>query len=1280
MCTRVAIVSALWLITFSTSAMAAELYLRKGEIPVYNGWTDASEQRNEIGRIQGGRPAAELSRLHRQTREFYRIEHGEVEGIVRAEDFLLSETDLEDEGLIQFLPANGSSFFRGSSMAPPRLTNNGRYLINSNRAFLDLELERVVLELGPVTNSAMGQGVLTETRYVSTSTGTSDQSRLIVYDTDNISQFQEYSSYDYGMSEFQRIWHSGQGDVIFATGQLDGDINDRRADLIAVNVLTGEELFRHSLKAQNSYVNLARMNDGRWLVLQRGGVGGGEHLYLLDPVGLSIDRETTVDFATDCSAGGPRFKIFEEDNIVEFGLECSDHSSPSYFAAVDLERFELLWKKVETGLTAIQYTPEVGYFHSPRYGKAFAADIFTGERTDDPRPFPPYEHGESRRSYEVSSPDGTVSVMFRGSLWVRPNRHVAAKEDVTFASGLRQNLSITRSGPGLDKSFDVSFARRQWADLDPESNLLRTVIMDGPEEKAYFEWTLGQPEVSIAQPLPEDVFWLSGPEDTPRKALVLADLEDVDKRLVDIHRLAPGSRVASDGEIILAPPRRNSLTSCQQSNGNDIWKWSGAKGRHLLLNLCFIDTQSDDGTWSYVDDMTVKLRSGCSYRRDDGPCRSTQISELKISHRLVETDGGTALVSYGITSDNGIEVLVQHPDAPEVPRYLAFDFLDRDFHLYDQGDDTYNASLYVLPPMDGALRFLVRGVPKTDPKMRGEYGPTFKSTFIYRFDLLGNQIGAPMRSSSELSPDGLIGAQDIAADNDAVVIAGSSGGLYFFDATMAQVSGHPRHPGFTGLGNAEILMGDGYTVVPQTATASDVFNTATGERLATLYFGPDGAALALLPSGFFSFNELSAAADILVRNRETNRAVPLSAFAETFYRPDLVQAALVGDPGRQLADARAAVSLADAFGAGPAPLVTDLTLEQDNPPGAVIARASLSVGEGGLGWLLWRVNGKVVAIDESQAGAEAEQVQITRKLPLSVGSNEVSVQATNSSRLQSSEPVSVEGPEFAGDAAPGKLHILTVAVQDYADDRLDLAYPTRDAEAFEEALVGAATAQDARVGPASLLGRDVSVTRLFDQDVTRARVAETIRDMSERMHPNDVFVLFVAGHGLTDEGRFHFLASDVRTGRDPKAELAERAISQNDLNRWLSRLPAQRSIVLIDACESGSALRMDAAFRLHQAAVNGPVGDGTTRLMLSASAETQYALEGHNGHGAFTSVLLDAFASGDQNGDGLISATELSDHVRNTLPELTSEKWSYRQVPQINLIGEDIILGSSIER
>lgn len=1273
---RLAIVVALCWVCHAIPVVAAELYLRTGEIPVYNGYLDAEAQRNEIGRITGGRPAGELEKLHRGRREFYHVEHGDIKGIIRSEDFLLSETDLEDEGLIQFLPANGASFFRESGMLPPRLTNNGRYLINHNRAFFDLNLERVVLELGPVSGSNRGQGVLTKSRYVSTSTGTLDQSRLIVYDTDNISRFEEFSAYDYGLEEFQRIWHGGQGDVIFATGERerDGGINQQTADLVAIDVLTGKRLFRHALAGKDAFVNIAPMGDGRWLILQSGFAKSLSHLYLLDPVDLAIDHETTVNFGSDCMSGGRRFKIFEQDGIAEFGLECSDQTKPSYFAAVDLDRFEILWKKIGRGITAIQYAPEVGYFHSPRYGQAFAADIRTGARTDDPRPFPKYNSGESRQTYTVTSPDGSASVAFQGSLWVRPPGHNGTQDYIRFTSGLRQELSITRSGPGLDKTFDVSFALQEWADLDPETNLFRTVIMDGPDRKNYFEWPLGQPDVSVAQPLPQDVFWLSGPQSKPRKALAIYDLEDAENRRFNILNLAPKARIASDGKIILQDTRQRDFTSCAQFRGRDLWTLPQVQGRHILMNHCFIDTHLDDTPWTREDDVAVRLRSRCSYKPDAEPCRSlSDLSKLGPAHRLVDTAGGTALVSYGITDQNGVQVYVQHPGVFKRPNFFTLDFLDRDFHEYTRV--SYNAKIHVLPPVDGAVRFLVRGVPKTDPKMRGEYGPTWQSTWIYRFDLSGNQIGEPFRSKAELSPAGLIGSRDIAGNQDATVIAGSTG-LYFFDSNLQQISGYPRYP---SIGDGKILMGDGYTVVPQGNTAFDVFHTATGERRVTLYLGPDGTALTLLPSGFFSFNKFTAAADILVRNRETNRAVPLSAFAETFYRPDLVQAALAGDPGGHLADARAAVSLADAFQVGPAPRVMDLTLEQDEHPAKVIAQARLSVGDGGLGWVLWRVNGQVVAVDESRAGTHAQEVVMSRALPLSPGANNISVRVTNASRLQISDPLHVAGPTFTGDAPPGKLHLLTVAVQDYDDDSLDLAFPIRDAAAFEEALVGAVTMPGQEGRLASLLGREIAVTRLYNQDVTRARVAQAIETIAAQMHPNDIFVLFVAGHGLTDRGRFHFLGSDVRTGRDPRAELAERAISQGDWNRWLSSLPAQRSIVLFDACESGSALRMDAAFRLHQAVTNGATGNGTTRLMMSASAETQYALEGHNGHGAFTSVVLDAFSAGDRNDDGLISATELSEYVRTALPRLTLEKWNYHQVPQVRLVGEDIILGHVLE-
>ena len=1267
--------SVLALALLATPLSAAELYLRSGEISVYDGWNDAEAQRNEIGRIEGSRPAGQLSRLHRQSEAFYQIEEGPIEGIVRAEDFLLSETNPEEEGLIQFLPKNGARFFRSRNMRPPQLTNNGRYLINSDRAFFDLELERVVMQLGAVTGSGMGESVLTERFYVSTSTGTGDESRLIVYDTDNISSFREFSAYDFGLQSFSRIWHA-KGDIIFGSGRNSNVHGNEEASLVAIDTGTGAEVARHTLASQHGTVSLARMADDRWLVLDRGFGGAPSQLYLLNHETLAIDERMSVSFASTCSGGRPVFSIFDEARIVQFGLECSDRSKKSFLAGVHLDRFELAWKRSEVGDKAIQYSPEVGYFVSPRYGDAFDANILTGARSDQVKPFPRSPRGQTQRSYVVTAPNGDVRVTFRGQIWVTPPRVDQTNETLSFQSGLAPHLEIERSGPGLNRTFEVQFPKQLWGDLDPDNNLFRTVISNRfQSNKSYVEWTLGEPNASVTQALSDEIFWISPPDQTPRTALTIFDLEDPDRRRFNIMPLAPETRISNDGTISLGIPTRQDQTSCRQSRGRDLWTWPPEPlGRFLLMNYCFIETYPAGGRWWHFDDPFAQLKTRCSYGADAPPCRSSNLDNVNIAHRIIDTEAGPTIVSYGIDPQNQLAVYVSPATARNSLQTFNLDVLSQDFHAYGQANRTYNAQAYVLPPLDGALRFLVRGVPKSEPKMRYEDQATPPSTWIYRFDLNGNRLGEPERSA-EMFPNGLISSSYIAGNEEAIILTENSGGLYFFDPNFTQTRGYPRHP---QVDNPRIQMGNGFTVVPRSETAHDVFRSRTGELLATLHLQANGDAIVLLPSGFFSFNRFSAAADILIRNRETNAIVPLSAFAEQFYRPDLVQAAFAGDPNLQLADARRTLSLADAFSQGAAPLVTRLTLSAlPDISDAIQAEVTLDIGDGGLGWLLWHVNDRIIAVEEGQSAQPGTQARFSRTLPLDEGPNEVSVVVTNRSRIDRSEPIRVAGPTFNGTgAALGRIHLLSVAVADYDDDELDLAYPIRDAEAIEAALQQSTAAPN--ILPDSLKGRDISVTRLFDADVTRASVARAMEDIAAQMHPNDAFVLFVAGHGLTNEGRFHFLASDVRTGQDPATELRERAISQADWNRWISTMPAARTLVFFDACESGSALRMDAAFRLHQSVANGTTGRGTTRLMMSASAETQYALEGHEGHGAFTSVLLDAFRQGDQNDDGLVSLSELTSYVSGTLPSLTEDIWAYRQTPQISMIGDDIIIGRGL--
>ena len=66
----------------------------------------------------------------------------------------------------------------------------------------------------------------------------------------------------------------------------------------------------------------------------------------------------------------------------------------------------------------------------------------------------------------------------------------------------------------------------------------------------------------------------------------------------------------------------------------------------------------------------------------------------------------------------------------------------------------------------------------------------------------------------------------------------------------------------------------------------------------------------------------------------------------------------------------------------------------------------------------------------------------------------------------------------------------------------------------------------------------------------------------------DIFVLYLAGHGKTLDGRYHFIPQDFHYVNEDAVR--QRAITQDHLQRWLAMVPARKSLILIDTCESGS--------------------------------------------------------------------------------------------------------------
>src|SRR5262249_61705637 len=111
---------------------------------------------------------------------------------------------------------------------------------------------------------------------------------------------------------------------------------------------------------------------------------------------------------------------------------------------------------------------------------------------------------------------------------------------------------------------------------------------------------------------------------------------------------------------------------------------------------------------------------------------------------------------------------------------------------------------------------------------------------------------------------------------------------------------------------------------------------------------------------------------------------------------------------------------------------------------------------------------------------------------------------------------------------------------------------------------------------------------------------------------------YLAGHGRNIAGTYYFLQQDLITGGG--RSIQKDAIDQAKLQRWLARIPAQKSILILDTCESEGAARSLATDR--ETAVER-LRHATGRSVIAAASAA--AFEGYNGHGLLTWAIRDAF-------------------------------------------------------
>jgi TolB-like protein len=238
------------------------------------------------------------------------------------------------------------------------------------------------------------------------------------------------------------------------------------------------------------------------------------------------------------------------------------------------------------------------------------------------------------------------------------------------------------------------------------------------------------------------------------------------------------------------------------------------------------------------------------------------------------------------------------------------------------------------------------------------------------------------------------------------------------------------------------------------------------------------------------------------------------------------------------------------------------------------------------------------------------------------------------------------------------LWVMSVGVSRYASPELNLEFADADATSMMDALREAA-----KRGPY----REVRSLVLTNEDVTRQSIMEGLSRFLAQAGPDDVAMLFIAGHGVRDvaSGSYYFLPHPANADT-----LLSDGLRMSDFDELLRlvRRNVGSVIVMLDTCHSGAlgipTKRMVSADEM---AAQVTTGEGFFLLAATKPGEESKEQSGL-GHGAFTFAALEGIrGSADADGDGTLTVSELFSYVARRVPALTQG----RQHPYSKMEGTD---------
>ena len=441
-----------------------------------------------------------------------------------------------------------------------------------------------------------------------------------------------------------------------------------------------------------------------------------------------------------------------------------------------------------------------------------------------------------------------------------------------------------------------------------------------------------------------------------------------------------------------------------------------------------------------------------------------------------------------------------------------------------------------------------------------------------------------------------------------------------------------------------------------------LWNVGSGNESATLFsVGKEDWAVKTR-EGFFEFSEGANRHVYFVYGLDI---IETEQFFEDFYRPGLLAEILSGKEFKL-----SKIDVRNRIKESPPPTVEIVSPSTDQRFSTREIQIVMKVTDNGGG-----IDETKLLLNEKRISDITRGIQVLSKdnsitktynVVLVKGDNHLVASAFSKRRVESkgySLHIFYEGQSKEADS-----YIFVIGIDKYKNSKYDLNYAKADAISVANRIYNKSTQ----------LFKDVFLYNIYNQEATSERIRSTFETIISKAKPEDVFTFFYAGHGvvLPDEKgdeQFYLVPTEVTSLFDEE-KIHKHGISGKHMAKYSKDLAAQKQLIIMDACQSGS---LSDAFALRGASEEKALAQLARSAgihLLASTTSQQYASEFKElGHGVFSYVLLkalDGYADGSPK-DGKITVNELKAYLDDQVPEVTARYKGEAQYPVIHSKGQD---------